>query len=451
MPQNVFNLFVSWEEDAFDSLAWVLDRSRFTEYTARDLIRRFSKLTPKAKTTLFSIPTLFIREGLQGHARVGYVRDLKIRNSELIIEFTFDESVPPFPAKDLSRRAQIRLDIGGAELSRTHWAIKNEDLLTILAAECLVPKALSTHLVSSQQGEQIVTAPAQSAPTRRIPRVFLSYSWESEEHKWVLELAATLRTDGIDVILDRWDLRPGLDKTLFMERSVANSDFVLIVCTPTYAKKAEERDGGVGYEAMVITGQLASNISQGKFIPLLRAGSWQASAPVWLQTKLGVDISKTPYSKAAYNELLRQLHGEWHTAPQIGPRPTFDQPAVQEAPAPPLLITHELSRCAPDGSTLILTTNRGVKVNRIEYLTGDNIRVSQQQVQLSGNEITIPLPHTELLKVWNLAPQDGTRIIFRITIQDADQTLVQEIPCVMRTDYERGSAGALTLFFRLVG
>ncbi len=448
----MFNLFVSWEEDAFDSLAWVLDRSRFTEYTAPILIRRFSKLTPKAKTTLFSIPTLFIREGLQGDARVGYVQDLKVRNSDLIIEFTFDESAPPFPAKNLSRRAQIRLDIGGAELSRTHWAIKNEDLLAILAAEGLVPKVLSADVVSSQQPEQVTSAPTQSAPTQRIPRVFFSYSWENDEHKhWVLELAGKLRNDGIDVILDRWDLRPGLDKTLFMERSVADSDFVLIICTPKYANKAEERDGGVGYEAMIITGQLASNISQGKFIPLLRAGSWQTSTPIWLQTKLGVDMSTNPYSKAAYDELLRQLHGEWHTAPQIGPRPIFGMIAVQDAAAPPLSVAHEMSRCAPEGSTIVVTTSRDVEVSRIEYLTGDSIRVSQQQVRFNGKEMTIPLPHTELLKVWNLAPQDGTRIIIRISVQDAGRTVVQEIPYVMRTDYQRGSAGGLTLFFRLVG
>lgn len=32
-------------------------------------------------------------------------------------------------------------------------------------------------------------------------------------------------------------------------------------------------NGGVGYEAIIISGQLAEQISQGKFIPLLRAGN----------------------------------------------------------------------------------------------------------------------------------------------------------------------------------
>lgn len=39
-----------------------------------------------------------------------------------------------------------------------------------------------------------------------------------------------------------------------MERAVEDSDFVLIICTPTtYKKKADQRLGGVGYEEFIIT------------------------------------------------------------------------------------------------------------------------------------------------------------------------------------------------------
>ena len=57
-----------------------------------------------------------------------------------------------------------------------------------------------------------------------------------------------------------------------MEESIGTSDFVLIVCTPDYATKANDRTGGVGYEAMIITSQLAQRIRQNKFIPVLRSG-----------------------------------------------------------------------------------------------------------------------------------------------------------------------------------
>jgi hypothetical protein len=90
--------------------------------------------------------------------------------------------------------------------------------------------------------------------TQSVPKVFVSYSWDSEQHrKWVIEFCSNLRKDGVDVILDHWHLQPGGDKTVFMEQSVAQSDRVLLVCTPNYANKADERSGGVGYEAMIIT------------------------------------------------------------------------------------------------------------------------------------------------------------------------------------------------------
>jgi SEFIR domain len=116
------------------------------------------------------------------------------------------------------------------------------------------------------------------------PVAFMSYSWESEGHRrWVLALAERLYGNGINVILDQWHLRMGMDKTLFMENGIAESDFVLIVCTPVYATKANKRRGGVGYEAMIITGELAENILETKFIPVLREGEWdKTSMPRWL-------------------------------------------------------------------------------------------------------------------------------------------------------------------------
>jgi SEFIR domain len=44
------------------------------------------------------------------------------------------------------------------------------------------------------------------------PKTFISYSWTSKDHeRWVLDLATALRDNGVDVILDKWDLREGHD------------------------------------------------------------------------------------------------------------------------------------------------------------------------------------------------------------------------------------------------
>jgi len=55
------------------------------------------------------------------------------------------------------------------------------------------------------------------------PKVFVSYSWTSPDHEdWVLNLSTELRESGVDVILDKWDLKEGHDSNAFMERMVTD-------------------------------------------------------------------------------------------------------------------------------------------------------------------------------------------------------------------------------------
>jgi hypothetical protein len=173
------------------------------------------------------------------------------------------------------------------------------------------------------------------------PVAFMSYSWETKEHEdWVLALSTRLYTEGgVNVILDKWHLRMGMQNPVFMERAVAESDFVLVVCTPVYAKKANERYGGVGYEAMIITGELAQDIQQTKFIPVLREGAWDSrSMPRWLTARNGADLRGNPYDEKQYDLLVMELHGEYLKPPAAGPKPDFSsiapRPVSSAAPAP---------------------------------------------------------------------------------------------------------------------
>ena len=68
------------------------------------------------------------------------------------------------------------------------------------------------------------------------PKVFASYSHDSDEHKeWVLKLSCKLRESGVDVILDQWDLGLDIDRILFMER-LSTTDRVLVIYTDNYVK-----------------------------------------------------------------------------------------------------------------------------------------------------------------------------------------------------------------------
>lgn len=47
----------------------------------------------------------------------------------------------------------------------------------------------------------------------KIPKIFISYSWSRDA--LVLDLANRLVSHGVDVVLDKWDLKEGNDKLEF--------------------------------------------------------------------------------------------------------------------------------------------------------------------------------------------------------------------------------------------
>lgn len=150
-------------------------------------------------------------------------------------------------------------------------------------------------------------------------KAFVSYSWDDESHKkWVRELATRLRNDGVDVILDQWHLVPGDQLPEFMERSVRESDYVLIICTHKYKERSDNRQGGVGYEGDIMTAEVLTTRNERKFIPILRQKNSKDSLPNWLLAKYFIDLSASPYEQRYYDDLIITLLGIREPAPVIG-------------------------------------------------------------------------------------------------------------------------------------
>lgn len=159
-------------------------------------------------------------------------------------------------------------------------------------------------------------------------KVFISYSWEDEEHKrWVRLLADNLLENGMDATLDQYDLSLGDRLPYFMEQSVANADYVLVICTPTYKEKSDARKGGVGYEGHIISEELMSKGNERKFIPIIRKGTVHTSMPKCLAGKLAVDLTEGIHYETNFKDLLATLHG-------VKRKPTLKNPAhrLQEVP-----------------------------------------------------------------------------------------------------------------------
>ncbi len=162
-----------------------------------------------------------------------------------------------------------------------------------------------------------------SAPTPgREPRVFVSYSHEGSEHeRWVVQLASDLRRNGVDVVLDRWDLRLGGDIAAFMESGIGDSDRVLMVCSADYVRKAEAGRGGVGYEKLIVTGELMRDQRTEKFIPVVRGNAAKKKTPSFVSSRLHIDFDDDAEYATQLERLLREIHGAHEAKPELGTNP----------------------------------------------------------------------------------------------------------------------------------
>ena len=165
------------------------------------------------------------------------------------------------------------------------------------------------------------------------PKVFISYSHDSPEHKqWVSELAARLRHNGIDATLDQWDLGLGGDITRFMERGIVNADRVLVICTDQYVKKANADEGGVGYERMIVNAELVQNLGTDKFIPIIRQASEKEKTPTFLGTRVYADFTNDTQFDAACEKLIHELHE----------MPIVEKPPLGKSPFPSVELDTQL-------------------------------------------------------------------------------------------------------------
>lgn len=164
-----------------------------------------------------------------------------------------------------------------------------------------------------------------------VPKVFISYSHDNQAHKkWVLELAQRLRNAGVDAILDQFRVGLGDDLGSFMEKSVSESDRIIMICTDTYVTKANDGLGGVGYEKMIMTADYMSRVDSNKVIPLIRQHGTH-NVPTFLKSRLHINFSREDEFELQFDNLLREIH----EAPLFKEPPVGNNPfeSVVEKPA----------------------------------------------------------------------------------------------------------------------
>jgi hypothetical protein len=183
------------------------------------------------------------------------------------------------------------------------------------------------------------------------PRVFLSYSHDLAEHaSRVLALADALCDGGIDVILDRYvHPAPAEGWPRWMDRNLDEAQFVLMVCTETYHRRAmglEEPGKGLGvdWEGNLIYNLIYHRIKEDKpsgsrFIPILLPGSKPDHIPTPILGHTRYQIASFDFTDPGFEALYRHLTDQPATPrPDRGPitiLPPRPRPRPSPGPLPP--------------------------------------------------------------------------------------------------------------------
>ena len=128
----MFNLLISYRPDSWDSSPYECDRSRaVVEYTADEISERYKFFSENAIEELKSFPTLFVTENEATESRIGYITNIRVRDRSVVIDYEFDPILPALPIGAIEAM-RVDIDLGSWELSRTHWAVKDEPIFDIL-------------------------------------------------------------------------------------------------------------------------------------------------------------------------------------------------------------------------------------------------------------------------------------------------------------------------------
>ncbi|MBY6033309.1 FRG domain-containing protein [Marinobacter daepoensis] len=192
----MYNLLVTARRGAWDQPFYEFDKSRFLEYTAESVSEAFKSLTPSLIDLLKSYPCIFAYEGDDQDIRIGNLTSIKERGRKLLIEFEFDQDIPPIPFSDIEPIAPL-LDIRDWEINRTHWAVKDEDLFgRLLTAGLLSDVKIKAPEKQEKPPTKRSTAPKVSTVQGFIGKVLSSerdgdlevfYRGHSNKNKYKLE------------------------------------------------------------------------------------------------------------------------------------------------------------------------------------------------------------------------------------------------------------------------
>ncbi|MBU1711444.1 MAG: FRG domain-containing protein [Proteobacteria bacterium] len=136
----MYNLLVTGEDDAWEATSYRFFRNRFLEYTVEEIAEHFQVLDEDNLEALKSYPCIFAYEGADSEFKIGKITSIKRQTDALEIKYEFDEKITSKKFSEIEQYRQA-LDIRAWEMNRTHWAVKDADLYSVLGE--IIPASIS--------------------------------------------------------------------------------------------------------------------------------------------------------------------------------------------------------------------------------------------------------------------------------------------------------------------
>ncbi|MBZ0288357.1 MAG: nucleotide-binding protein, partial [Anaerolineae bacterium] len=195
-----------WDEQDVSTYEY----DRYLSYTHEAIKQRLLPLTEQAVAEIIGMPALFAYEfkpsplGDPGQepppARVGRVLSIRRRQRDIEFQYAFDPNTAPIPTERLRALShELDIDLSGNECYRSHWAVKDIDLLAVLRKEGLIGLGGANTQVNDALRALAAGVPK---PTASKPKIFLVHG----------------RDDGLKNEVGRWLGKIGFDDVILHEQ-----------------------------------------------------------------------------------------------------------------------------------------------------------------------------------------------------------------------------------------
>ena len=138
-------------------------------------------------------------------------------------------------------------------------------------------------------------------------RIFITYS--TKDSDWVTSLANRLEAeDNFHVIWDQYDIDNRDDHYKYMDDSIMGADYILVICTPDYKKRADDQLGGVGYETQILKPYNHKQITQNQKSNLIPLEVTPDCLPIYLTGRNPISFIRDDDFEKSYQNLVKTLN-----------------------------------------------------------------------------------------------------------------------------------------------